>query len=75
MVGGSLLRTVPLDSNEWTILLGMSSLLIPWDLCRKLLVVKFFPQWLQQTPQSPAAFWRAASFPGLDSVIIDGKKS
>jgi magnesium-transporting ATPase (P-type) len=43
MWGGSILRTVPLQLNEWIILLCMSSIVIPLDLARKFIVRRHFP--------------------------------
>jgi len=34
-VGGRVLRTVGLTSNEWALVIGASSIIIPWDMIRK----------------------------------------
>jgi calcium-translocating P-type ATPase len=40
-LGGRVLRTVALTQNEWYIVLAASSVIIPWDLIRKMLVGLF----------------------------------
>jgi calcium-translocating P-type ATPase len=39
-IGGEVFRTVPIGLYEWIIILGISFLVIPWDMIRKTLVVR-----------------------------------
>jgi len=43
MVGGSVLRTVPLTGDEWAMLLGLSFLIVPVDMGRKMLMGWLMP--------------------------------
>ncbi|KNC51408.1 P-type ATPase [Thecamonas trahens ATCC 50062] len=38
LFGGSFLRTVPLDSHEWWLLIAATFLVVPWDILRKILL-------------------------------------
>jgi magnesium-transporting ATPase (P-type) len=40
-LGGSVLRTVPLEASEWFFILAMAATIIPFDLCRKKLLVPY----------------------------------
>jgi len=42
-LGGRVLRTVALTPNEWGLVIGASSIIIPWDIGRKLLVRSLLP--------------------------------
>lgn len=53
-VGGSVLRTVPLYSEEWLTLIAMASVLVPLDMLRKYLVAKYYPAWVH-----PTTVWRS----------------
>jgi len=44
VIGGKLLRTVPLLSDEWLYIIAMSFVIIPLDLVRKLALVPFLPE-------------------------------
>eukprot|EP01126_Amoeba_proteus_P035969 TRINITY_DN3643_c0_g1_i10.p1 TRINITY_DN3643_c0_g1~~TRINITY_DN3643_c0_g1_i10.p1 ORF type:complete len:708 (+),score=156.63 TRINITY_DN3643_c0_g1_i10:689-2812(+) len=39
MIGGKVLRTVPLTTNEWIFVGGLSLLILPWDMMRKMFIV------------------------------------
>jgi magnesium-transporting ATPase (P-type) len=39
IVGGSVLKTVPLTFNEWMTVTGLALLIIPWDLFRKTVIL------------------------------------
>jgi len=43
IIGGPLLRTVPLESFEWAYVIAMSFIIIPLDMIRKVLIVPFLP--------------------------------
>jgi len=43
-IGGRILRTVPLQSNEWTWIFGGSFVIIPWDILRKFLIAPCLPK-------------------------------
>jgi len=40
-LGGRVLRTVALTTNEWYVVLAVSSVIVPWDLIRKVIVGVF----------------------------------
>jgi len=42
-LGGRVLRTVALTSNEWGLVIAASSVIIPWDMARKLIMKSLFP--------------------------------
>ncbi len=42
-LGGRVLRTVALTPNEWGLVIGAASVIIPWDMCRKMLVRNILP--------------------------------
>lgn len=43
-IGGSVLRTVPLETNEWLWIFGGSFIILPWDLTRKVLIAPCLPK-------------------------------
>jgi calcium-translocating P-type ATPase len=49
VVGGRILRTVPLTSNEWFLVIGLACVIIPFDIIRKLVVAPFLPKHIQET--------------------------
>eukprot|EP01125_Pyxidicula_operculata_P013893 TRINITY_DN4607_c0_g1_i1.p1 TRINITY_DN4607_c0_g1~~TRINITY_DN4607_c0_g1_i1.p1 ORF type:complete len:947 (-),score=285.47 TRINITY_DN4607_c0_g1_i1:192-3032(-) len=48
-IGGAVLRTVPLSSNEWIWIIGASFVIIPWDTIRKVAVAPWLPTRLVDT--------------------------
>lgn len=46
-IGGSVLRTVPLQFHEWRFIMLASLLIIPFDVLRKIIVAPFLPKQLQ----------------------------
>jgi len=42
-LGGRVLRTVALTSNEWGLVIGATSIIIPWDIMRKIVMKTLFP--------------------------------
>jgi len=43
MIGGKLLRTVPLLPYEWGYIMALSFIIVPFDLVRKIIIVPFLP--------------------------------
>jgi len=43
-LGGSVLRTVPLLAHEWAFIMGLSFIIIPFDMIRKLVLAPFLPK-------------------------------
>lgn len=48
-VGGRILRTVPLLPNEWFFVIALASIIIPFDLIRKLIIAPLLPKHIQDS--------------------------
>uniref|UniRef100_A0A6B2L0B8 Cation-transporting P-type ATPase C-terminal domain-containing protein n=1 Tax=Arcella intermedia TaxID=1963864 RepID=A0A6B2L0B8_9EUKA len=62
-IGGSVLRTVPLNYREWVVVISFSFIIFPFDLMRKVLIAPWLPKRLidktglehiETKPESPA---------------------
>jgi magnesium-transporting ATPase (P-type) len=49
IIGGKFLRTIPLTAWEWSFLIGISFVIIPWDMVRKIFIVPFLPLQFKDT--------------------------
>jgi magnesium-transporting ATPase (P-type) len=50
-IGGSILRTVPLEPHEWGAIMKGSLLIIPFDMLRKIIVAPFLPKQLEDNSE------------------------
>lgn len=51
IVGGRILRTVPLFANEWLTIIALAAVIIPFDLVRKIVVAPLLPKHIRETLQ------------------------
>jgi len=42
-IGGKVLRTIPLTTTEWVLVVGACFIIIPWDTIRKVLIAPILP--------------------------------
>jgi len=48
IIGGNILRTVPLHIDEWTKVIGCAFIIIPFDLLRKIFITPLLPKHIQK---------------------------